>query len=88
MSLARAAQLTLPTPNNRADGSPLQPAAAAAPTAAQWLEWEASVLRPATYQGGEQLAAALKELAGATGGGFLAGGGAPTVADVSWKHAV
>jgi hypothetical protein len=58
--------------------------AAAAPRVAQWLEWEASALRPASYLGGPGLDAALKELAEAAGkGGFLAGGVAPTLADVS-----
>jgi hypothetical protein len=67
-----------PTP----EGSPLKPAAAA-PAIAQWLEWEASALRPATYQGGDPLAAALAELAAAAGKGFLAGGAAVSLADVS-----
>ncbi|GBF87385.1 methionine-tRNA ligase-like protein [Raphidocelis subcapitata] len=67
-----------------AEGSPLKPAGAAAARVAQWLEWEAAVLRPAAYEGGPALDAALAQLAEAAGGGgFLAGGGAPTVADVA-----
>lgn len=67
------------------EGSALKPEAAAAPRAAQWLEWEAATLRPAAYLGGEALAAAVKELSAAvsSGSGFLAGGSAPTVADAA-----
>ena len=77
----------MPTPPApiAAEGSRLKsPAtAAAAPRVAQWLEWEAATLRPAAYAGGAPLDAALAELAeAAAGGGFLAGGDAPTLADV------
>lgn len=44
------------------------------------------MLRPATYQGGSQLEAALGELAVALKepGSFLAGSSSATIADVSW----
>jgi hypothetical protein len=70
-----------------AEGSTLKPSGAAAPRDAQWLEWEASVLRPASYLGGEQLDAALAELAAAAAeGSFLAGGEVPSLADVSGQR--
>ncbi len=49
----------------------------------QWVEWEASTLRPATYTG--VTAAALEELAAALQGKQFLVGGAPTLADVSGR---
>ncbi len=48
----------------------------------QWLEWEASSLRPATCSG--DAAAALAELGAALEGRQSLVGSGPTLADVSW----